>query len=352
MKTPTPRKLPSGSWFVRVTVDGEVYSITEETPELCAAKAMSIKAGIAERKKKKTFPTLEQCVENYIRALEEVLSPSTVKGYEEIKRERFRDYMPENLSKFSGEYCQKMIDSETSKCAPKTLKNAWRLISSAIFRETGTRPVVKLPQVPEPDFKFLDYKQIEVFLEAVHGHKVEIPALLALSSLRRSEIAGLQWENVNLQSGIITVRGSVVYGKDGDLVHKKTNKTRTSTRSVPILIPQLKIALEAVSASSGPVVWQSPETICREINAVCGSAGLPKIGTHGLRHSFASLSQHLGVPEKITMEIGGWSNDATMHRIYTHVARSDLSYYSGKMQSYYEKAARKCNEKCNEAKRA
>ena len=236
-----------------------MYSVTEATPELCAAKTMAIKAGMIESKKKKTLPTLEKCVDNYIRALEDVLSPSTVKGYEEIKRERFKTYMSENLSKFSSEYCQRMIDEETARCSPKTLKNAWCLISSAIFRETGKRPVVKLPQVPEPDFKFLDYQQIETFLNAVRGKKVEIPALLALSSLRRSEIAGLHWENVNLKDGIITVQGSVVYGKDGDLVHKKTNKTRTSTRKVPILIPQLKDALEAVGGASGAVVWQAPD---------------------------------------------------------------------------------------------
>lgn len=347
MKTPEPRKLPSGSWFTRVTVDGVVYSVTEATPELCAAKAMAIKAGMIERKKKKTLPTLQKSLNDYMSARGNTLSPSTIRGYDTISRTRFKAYMSENLLKFTDEYCQSMIDSEAVLCSAKTLKNAWRFVSAAIFKSTGKRPIVTLPQAVPPDFKFLDYQQIEKFLKGIKGKPVEIPALLALSSLRRSEIMALDWKNVDLEKGQIKVKGAMVYNKEQKLTLKKTNKNRTSSRTVPILMPQLADALKACPDKQGAVVWQKANTLLDEVKRACKAAGVPEVGVHALRHSFASLGYHLGVPEKIIMEIGGWSNDATMHRIYTHVAQSDMAYYENRMQKYYQK----CNEKCNKKKR-
>jgi len=63
------------------------------------------------------------------------------------------------------------------------------------------------------------------------------------------------------------------------------------------MIPELLAALEAVEDKSGPVVRCNPNTIYHQINRVCARNGLPRVGTHGLRHSFASLGYHLGVPE-------------------------------------------------------
>ena len=45
------------------------------------------------------------------------------------------------------------------------------------------------------------------------------------------------------------------------------------------------------------------------------------------------------------MEIGGWSNDKTMEQIYTHIARSDIERYKGKMWDFYNaKSTENCND--------
>jgi integrase len=88
-----------------------------------------------------------------------------------------------------------------------------------------------------------------------------------------------------------------------------------------------------------------PSAILNGINRVCRSAGLPEVGIHGLRHSFASLAYHLNMPEKIAMQIGGWENDATMKKIYTHVAKSDISKYQSIMQTYYQNTNEITNKK-------
>ena len=71
------------------------------------------------------------------------------------------------------------------------------------------------------------------------------------------------------------------------------------------------------------------------VNNICKQNGLPLIGVHGLRHSFASLAKHLGMPEKLTMQIGGWSDYQTMHKIYTHISQNDANYYKNAMSDFY-----------------
>ena len=72
------------------------------------------------------------------------------------------------------------------------------------------------------------------------------------------------------------------------------------------------------------------------INRICKKEGLPEVGVHGLRHSFASLAYHLGVPEKIAMEIGGWANSQTMHKIYTHISKADAERYVTQMSAFFD----------------
>jgi integrase len=205
-----------------------------------------------------------------------------------------------------------------------------------IKEETGESYTVKLPQVvPTKEAQYLEPAQIKKFLAAVHGSSVELPALLALHSLRRSELLAVTWEDIDLTRKVIHVRGAVVYGEDGKLVEKAANKNKTSRRTVPIMIPRLYELLEEQWQPSGPVVTQAPTTIFAAINRICKAEDLPLVGIHGLRHSFASLAAHIGMQEKTTMEIGGWANDATMKRIYTHALTVDRLTGSNKMADYF-----------------
>jgi integrase len=162
----------------------------------------------------------------------------------------------------------------------------------------------------------------------------------ALNSLRRSEILALTWDNIDLENDRITVRGAVVQDENHKFVRKKANKTTRSARTIPIMIPELQVILASTPKAQrvGPVVDAAPHTIADRINAACEHAGLPKVGTHGLRHSFASLAYHLGMSELETMQIGGWSDTQTMHKIYTHLASVDRLKAENKMAQFFQNA--------------
>lgn len=334
MKTPTARKLPSGSWFIRVQVGGASYSITKPTEKEAIAEAMALKANMKESTKR-SGRTVSAAIDAYIADRENVLSPSTIRGYRAIQRLRFQPAMNRKIDDITPSQWQRFVNAEARLCSAKTLKNAWGFLSSVISDSTGRRVEVKLPQVVSNDLPFLTAEEIPLFLEAVKGTFCEIPILLGLSSLRRSEIMAVRWEDIDLDAGCIRVRGSAVLDENGDLIYRKENKNTASRRTVPFLIPQLRTAIENAERTSEYVVTCNPNTIWCCVNKICERNNLPKIGAHGLRRSFASLAYHLGLSEEVTMRAGGWSDIYTMRKIYTKVSEKDLVEQGKKYENFF-----------------
>lgn len=350
MKVPKARKLSSGNWFIQLRLGGESIPVTARTEKECIRQAQYVKAEYQAGKRKAPEPekpkgpTLGEAIDAYIARRDAVLSPATIRGYKNIRKSRFSGVMGKHLEDISASDWQRIVNAEARlpKCSSKTLKNAWGFVASVILEATGQpAPRVKLPQVMPNERPFLEPEQIRPFIDAVHGTKYEIPALLALSSLRRSEILALRWENIDLEKRIIRVRGSAVTDEHNKLVQKKENKNASSARNVPIMINELYEALAAAKKDSGLVAPYEPSAIWKSINSICKKNDLPAVGVHGLRHSFVSLAYHLDVPEKIVMEIGGWSDYQTMRKIYTHIAKSDVTKYTDQFKLFFSTDANK-----------
>lgn len=339
MKVPTPKKMSSGNWYINLRLGGESISVTEPTEKACIRAAQLIKAEyLAGKRIEKSNPkktTLSQAIDNYIASRENVLSPSTIRGYRLIQKHRFSDIMNLPVSSITSAIAQRSINAARSEFSAKTITNSWRFIQTVLTKETGSTFQVSLPQIIKEPHAFLTDSQIRIFTEAVKGTRYEIPALLALCSLRRSELLALTWDDVDLSNAVAHVRSSVVLDEHNTHVKKRETKNASSRRTVP-LMPQLVSALSAVADKSGPVVTISGNTLYLGVNRICKENGLPEVGVHGLRHSFASLAYSLGLPEKITMEIGGWSDDATMKKIYTHLAQNDLHKAANKILDFYK----------------
>lgn len=341
MKYPKAKKLPSGSWYCRVRVGGKDVSITRPTEREAVAEAMAVKAGLKDAPRKEAAQrrnlTVTKAIDQYIEARSNVLSPETVRGYRIIQRHRFAGAMRLKIYEVSQEKWQQIVNAEARAYSAKTVKNAWGLLSAVIEETTGERIDVRLPQVVEQDRPFLTPDQIPVFVEAIRGLPVEIPALLALSSLRKSEILALRWENIDLENGVFWVKGAAVKDENNKLVYREENKNSRSRRAVPI-IPPLQAALEANKKPSGLVVPGSyASKLYKEINLICDANGLPRVGVHGLRRSFASLAYHLEWSEEMTMRVGGWTNIMTMRRIYTKLSEQDIAAQSAKFRGFFKR---------------
>lgn len=343
MKIPKAKQLPSGAWFCRVRIDGHDIPITRNTEKEAVAEAMAVKAGIKEAAKQPKKRTVTQAIDDYIEARKNVLSPSTIAGYRRIQKLRFQSMMKKDIYKITPSEWQRAVNLEAKMrsqrnnaktISAKTLKNSWGFLSSVIAETTGKEVSVRLPQIIPHQKEWLTAEQIPEFVKLVKGDPIEIPALLALSSLRRSELINLRWSDVDLKNNVLKVDGAAVFDENGKLVRKEETKNLSSRRTVPI-IPPLHDALEKAEHHGEYIVTWHPNSIMCRINRICEKNSLPKVGLHGLRHSFASLAKHLGMPEDAVMEIGGWSDFNTMRKIYTHISDADVTRHSQNFTAFF-----------------
>lgn len=344
MKIPKIRKLPSGAWSCQLRINGQSISITDTDKKAVEAKAYAYKVGILKQRATPAALTVGETLTQYISSRRSVLSPSTIRGYEMIHKHRFLNLQKRPISSLSAAIVQREINAEAALCSPKTLKNAFRLVESAVVAASGEWYKTTLPQIPPHEKRYLTPEQIPVFCKAIKGEEVEAAALLALWSCRRSELLGLEWGAVDLAHRKIKIMQSAVIGSDGQLVQKNTLKNQSSARTIPI-VDQLYQALTAVPEQEreGHVVKLPVEGIYKRINRICRNNGLPEVGVHGLRHSFASLAHYLNIPLKQAMYIGGWSDDHTMLKIYTHLSEQATQSGADALADFFN-----ANENANE----
>lgn len=326
LKYPKYRVLADGTLSGQLMVNGKRESVKGRDEAEYRARVDAYRTHVMAMKAHPEKRPLQVIIREYIDKNDGVLSPSTIRGYEIIYRNRFKDYMPREAGSID---CQQMLNDEAKKVAPKTVSNAWALITAAFNDAKLPVPDINLPAVPESDGDFLDFEQIQVFLDAIQGDKAELAALLMLHSLRISE--ALKLTIADIEGDQIHVRGAVVPDKNHKLVEKRSNKNRSSTRTVPVMIPRL---LELLP-ESGKLVTLHPSTIRRHIEDVCLKAGLPVCSPHDLRRSFASLGYHLKWSERTIMAVGGWNNIETVHKIYVKLSQKDVNKEVQNMRNYY-----------------
>lgn len=325
LKIPAPRQLPSGSWTVQLRREG--VNVTEPTEEACRTKALAIRAGFIEQESKLPRQTLGELLDKYIeRRL--VRSPSTLRGYYGIRRNAFPAYMDKDIRSINW---PQAIDAESKRVAKKTLHNEISLVAAAFKEFKIPFDPVDIGAIPKTVTPWLDYDQILVFVDLIRGTPVELPALLALHSLRRSEIFALRMEDIDRKSETIRVSGSTVYTSSAEWIRREENKSARSQRVVPIVIPRL---FEILQDHNGDICALG-DGVRRQINRICAANDLPEVGLHGLRRSFASLAYHLGWSEEETMRHGGWSDWKTVHDFYLRLSEKDLSKAAKKMRRFY-----------------
>ncbi len=319
MVVPKPRKLKNGEYVIRIRMNGATRVVRSSSLRKCQQEAALVKAQMLNEQRRPS-ETLTALIDQYIEK-RSFLSPATIRGYRTIQRNRFTTALSRPLTGVFD--WQGIINAEEKTCSPRTLKNAWGLVSS-VLAEQGIRPKVRLPSVPRNERPFLQPEEIPVFLRAIEGDPCELDALLALHGLRRSEILALRPEDI--RDGFIHVHAAVVTDEKNVMTRKATTKTAASARLVPVLIPRLSCA---------PFQHLHPETTRSHINRACRSFGLPEVGFHGLRHTFASLCYSLRLSELETQKLGGWSDPGTMRRIYTHLAEADRSAGVQKLEAFF-----------------
>ena len=344
MKLPKIKRLESGTYFCQLRLNGVSIPVTGSTETECRNTAQMIKSEYKAGKLEinANNVTLRMACERYIAKKEKAgRSPATIRSYTSIMEHRFQSVMDKPMS--SVKNWQKVYDEDLKDLKPKTAKNVWAFFRTAAKDSGVTLPDIEQTVVVPSEHAFLEPDQIHTFIKAAKDDPFAIPLLLALHGLRFSEILGLTWDRIDLDKDMIRISGAVVTDKNNQRVSKPTNKTAESQRYVPIMIPELKAALEAVADKQGHLTTVHGATLYKHSKAICEGVGLPNIGIHGLRHSFASLCYSIGIPEKVTQQLGGWSDYKTVMNIYTHLAKRDVGKYTEDLKKFFQNANQNAN---------
>ena len=190
-----------------------------------------------------------------------------------------------------------------------------------------------VPKCNYPEKQILGDSQLDTFLEAIKGEEywdaffyVEV-----MTGLRRGEICGLKWQDINFEENKLQVKRSVSVKKGGGVSIGET-KTETGVRSI-LMPPSVADVLQnrkqrAITEWVFPNFIHpeqpiSPATAYRKLKIILKHAGLPLIRFHDLRHTFATHATHGGVDPKTLAGILGHTNASFTLDTYTHVT-SDM----------------------------
>lgn len=334
MKVPKARKLPSGSWYTQVQVNKRRVSVTADTEKECLAKAMAIKAEMEEAEIAPTKLSLGDAIDRYIESKDSVLSPSTVLGYQRIRKNYFPELMNVQVSKLTQEMIQRAVNKMAKTASPKTIRNAHGLVSAVLVECRPNMTLhTTLPQKEKKEIQIPDEQQITTILTACKGDRLELPILLALwMGLRASEIRGLTWDSI--KGEYIHIKQAVVRGPEG-LTIKKT-KTLSSNRQIkaPKQIIEL---IKAQPKTDEYIIHMSAQAIYEAFSRFCEKNGLPHFRFHDLRHASASVSLMLGVPDKYSMRRMGHSTNSMLQSVYQHTLQSQEDIYAAKIDDYFSK---------------
>ncbi len=197
---------------------------------------------------------------------------------------------------------------------------------------------VEAPAKEPPKHTFYTTEQLRMLFHAVRGVPLEPAVKLAgYLGLRRSEICGLKWENVDLENGTIAIcaaRTTV-----GGVTINKGPKPNPSVRTLGIAgLSDLEEMLRSMKADQeerrrlkprfnpeGFVLVHSngqpysPDYVSGWFTKFVQENGLPYLTLHGLRHSFASAANELHIPMFKISKALGHSNTSVTSQVYTHL---------------------------------
>jgi integrase len=172
--------------------------------------------------------------------------------------------------------------------------------------------------------------QLQQFLAAHKRHPHYMAWLLAATTgMRRSELLGLRWEDVDLERGRLSVAQVLTcYGGKANMrfTAPKTASSRRQVALDPATVQALREhRLQTFSRSGGLVFTEEdgsavyPQTFGLQFAAAVRKSGLPYIRFHDLRHTHATLALQAGINPKVVQERLGHRSIAITLDTYSHV---------------------------------
>jgi len=237
-----------------------------------------------------------------------------------------------------------------NRISPRTVRHIYGTLNAALNRAKRQRLIAvnpceltDAPSVERKEMRALDVLGATALLRAFEGSPIDAAIVTAIGTgLRRGELLALQWRDVDLDAGTLTVNRAIEH-VDGRTRFKEP-KTKRSRRtiSLPTFVverlrrhrteqkerfmadgcPDLAKAPDLlVFDRAGGEAW-IPDSFGTVFWKILKDAGLPHVRLHDLRHSFASMALEAGVDLKTVSTALGHTTISTTADLYAHVTRS------------------------------
>lgn len=348
-----PKKNPSGTWSLIVDLPNDPATgkrrqkrITAETRKELESKAAAIvhtaQTGFIEPR----TVTFGEFWKRWCEAKAPTLSPSTARRYRDLGRNHLVALAGMKLAKIGPGDVQRLyadrlnygLSGTSVRHLHSTLHTAfddavkWGLVARNVC------DAVKAPARDRTEMQTWNPHQASAFLAAAVGDDLEALWRLAITTgMRRGELLGLKWADVDFDAGALSVRRSLSRGDSSRLIEREP-KTQAGRRRIALSpetieslrrhrVRQLEYRLSAgIDYEDGDLVFVNPfgkhihpNTLMRSFGRLTAVANVPRIRFHDLRHTSATLLLAEGVHPKIVQERLGHSDIAMTLNRYSHV---------------------------------
>ncbi|QNU67668.1 tyrosine-type recombinase/integrase [Ruminiclostridium herbifermentans] len=225
-----------------------------------------------------------------------------------------------------------------------TIRKHYDLIKEALKQAVNEEKILRNPlDKIEPikrnrnEMNFYSVDQLKMLFSLVENNRMEIVVKLAgMLGLRREEIAGLKWDNIDIENKLIFVAEARTQAGKKTVVKGTKNSSSHRTLYAPDEIINLLITIknkqeeqkkllgEAYKDEGYIVAWENgepyrPNYISDLFKKIIDDNKLPPLRLHDLRHTFASIANELGTNLYDISKALGHSQVGTTSQIYTHM---------------------------------
>lgn len=276
--------------------------------------------------------TIAGWFEKYFKVYCDHLEKTTLEGYKryvdnhiipDIGKIKLCELMPIQIQNFYNKERKRGFGEKTILQEHRILHRAFKKAIADGMLSRNPCDSVDAPSPDEYEATIYTEEQFADLLDKLQGHRMEAIILIAgMCGLRRGELLGLTWENIDLENGLLHVVNNIVPSKDGLI--EKDPKTKKSMRTITIpsvIIPTLK-NLRGIGKLYTRLDGKdyNPGSVSRYFKDFLEANGLPHIRLHDLRHFNCTMMLKHGVTEREAMERTGHTNP-NMIRKYQHVLR-------------------------------
>jgi integrase len=295
--------------------------------------------------------SVEQFMTQWLDHMRHRIRPTTFDRYEgvtknhiipELGKTKIAKLKPMQIQAFEARMLESGRMDGRGGLSARTVLHIHRVFSEALgqavrWQLLAVNPglAVQPPRPKRPELTIPDAETVERIVGAAEGTAMHVPIVLASATgMRRGEVLGLRWSEVDLERSLVRVVWTYQRSKQGlEFAEPKTDRARRTIALPTVEVLRQHHREQTARKLAAGSTWQDlnlvvelgdggpvdPSEISRKFIDITKRAGAHGVRLHDLRHAFATMLLNSGVHPKIASEALGHSTIGITLDTYSHV---------------------------------